>query len=268
MVPADGPDGIGGGIRIAGEAAGAGDLGELVAPDDGPRVGFAVPFGESAAGDIGVCARERGVLAVVGVDEHALAGIETLAVVAGQSRAAERFLHLFIAEQFRHGEGVDIDLVKALLHGGRVNLVGGIGEMAGIAGGAAEHGRKRNRADLALGVDGVGADEELLGFAVNEAVGGSAADALGVDRLAQGGVDGVEFVVGAAGLVRRVSDDPEFIGPRDDGAGAAFALRVPHREVRVDPAEGGRRRHGCGGGENGGEGEGKQAAHGNDRGVR
>ena len=202
VIPADGPDGIGSGIRITGEVAGAGDFGELVAANDGPVFRFSVPLGEGAAGDVGFGAGERGVFAVVGVDKHALAGVEALAVVAGQSGAAKRFLHLFVAEQFRHGEGVDIDLVKPLLHGGVVNLVSRIGEMAGIAGRTAEHLRKRNRADFTLGVDGVWTDEELVGFAVDEAVGGGTADALGVDRLAEGGVYGVEFVVGAAGLVR------------------------------------------------------------------
>jgi hypothetical protein len=92
-----------------------------------------------------------------------------------------------------------------------------------------------------LRIDGVGTDEELLRFGVDEAIRGRAADALGVDDLAERGVDGVEFIVGALGLMRRVGDDPEFAGPRDDGAGAALAAAVEHREVRVNAAEGSRR---------------------------
>ena len=74
--------------------------------------------------------------------------------------------------------------------------------MSGVTGGAAEHFFVGNYADFALGIDGVGADEKLLGFAVDEAVGGGATDTLGMDRLAEGGIDGVEFVVGASRLVR------------------------------------------------------------------
>ena len=35
----------------------------------------------------------------------------------------------------------------------------------------------------------------------------------------------------------RISDDPELVGPRDDGPGPAFPLRVEHREVGVDAGE-------------------------------
>ena len=161
-------------------------------------------------------------------------------MVTGEIRFAAVF-ELFVAEEFGDGERPDVDLVEAFLHGGVVNLVGGIGEMAGVAGGAAEHRGVGDRADLALGVDGVGADEKLLGLGVDETIRGGAADTLGVDRLPKSGVDRVEFVVGALGRVRGIGDDPEFVGPRNDGAGAALALGVKHREVRVDAAEGKRR---------------------------
>ena len=35
-----------------------------------------------------------------------------------------------------------------------------------------------------------------------------------------------------------VGDDPESVGPWDDGAGAAFVLVVEHGEVRVDAGDG------------------------------
>jgi len=98
MIPAYGPYRIGGGVGVALEAAGAGDLGELVAADDGPGVGAAVPSGEGAGGDVGPGLGFLPVLAVVGVDEQALPGVETLAVVAGEVGAPERLLELFVAE--------------------------------------------------------------------------------------------------------------------------------------------------------------------------
>ena len=219
-IPADGPERIGGGIFVAGEAAGAGNFGELVAADDGPRGVMAVPGREDAGGDVGVDLGFFAVFAVVGVNEDALAGVKAFAVVAGEvGLAAVR--ELFVAPEFGDGEGVNVHFVEAFFHRGGVNFVGGIGEVAGVAGGAAEHFFVGNRAHGAFRVDGVGADEELLRLGVDKAIRGRAADAFRVNRLAQSGVDGVEFVVGALGLMRRVGDDPEFVRPWNDGARAA-----------------------------------------------
>ena len=46
MIPADAPEAVVAG-RIAVDATGTGDIGELVAADDGPLVGLAVPLGQA-----------------------------------------------------------------------------------------------------------------------------------------------------------------------------------------------------------------------------
>lgn len=51
MVPADGPDWVGG-VLVARDAAGSGDFGELVTSDDLPIGAMSIPFSENAARDI------------------------------------------------------------------------------------------------------------------------------------------------------------------------------------------------------------------------
>lgn len=91
-------------------------------------------------------------------------------------------------------EGVDIDFVEAFLHGGVVNFVGGIGEVAGDAGEATGHVFGLDDADVAVFVDEVEADEELVGLGVDHAVGVGAADAFWADDLFEVGGDFVKFV--------------------------------------------------------------------------
>jgi hypothetical protein len=44
MVPADAPDGIGGGVRVTGDAAEPGDVGELIPADDAPIARLGIFF--------------------------------------------------------------------------------------------------------------------------------------------------------------------------------------------------------------------------------
>ena len=117
------------------------------------------------------------------------------------------------------------------------------------AGEPARHRRSRNDTDTAAGVDRVWTNEELLRFTVNQPVGVGAADALRADGLLQLRRDLIELVGGFLNEVRAVGDGPQPTGPRDDRAGAAFALVVEHRQRGIYAGDLPRRvrlRDGCG----------------------
>ena len=143
-------------------------------------------------------------------------------------------------------EALEIDAVEAFLHRGVVGAALGIGEVAGVSGEAAGHLRWGDGADVARGVDEVGADEELPGLAVDHAVGRGAPDAPGEDPLLEVAGDLVQFVRRTVRHVGRVGDDPEPLGPGDHGAGSALVLAVEDGEVRVDAADLDLRRRGVG----------------------
>ncbi len=237
MIPTDAPDRIGRRIGVAADSTRAGDLGELVAADDRPFIGYTVPLRERAARDIGLLARERGVFAVVRVDQDALAGIHPFPVIPGQVGPAKGLLHLLVAEELRHRERAHVDLIEPFLHRGVVKFVRRILQVPGVAGRATEHLLVRDHAHVALRVDRIGADEELLRFAVDEAIGRRAADAFRPDDLLQVGRDLVELVRRPARLVRRVGDHPEPVRPRHHRARAALLLLVEHGEMRIDAAD-------------------------------
>jgi hypothetical protein len=163
-IPADGPDRILGRIGVAGQAAGPGDFGELVAADERP-VALAVEGAERAARDRRVDERLGALFAVVRDDDLALAGVESLAVVAGQRRRDRRRadlgglaglgLVLDLLDEAFDRERADIHLVEAVLHGGEVDLVRGVGQVAGVAGVAAGHQLRRDDPYFAVGVDEV-----------------------------------------------------------------------------------------------------------------
>jgi hypothetical protein len=210
--------------RRAMDAARAGHLGELAAADQSPLV--AVPLGQ-CAGVFGTGPRgidlvlERlepvdasgGVFAVVSDDEAPLRGVRALGVPAGH-RAAE--------QQFRI-KRLHVHLVQQPFHVEVQHLLFRLGQMPRRGGVPAEHDVVRDRPDVALGIDGIGSDEQLVRLAVDHAVGRRAADALGADRHVQVRVDLVELVVAAAGHVRRVGDQPQPVRPRHDRPDAAFA---------------------------------------------
>ena len=73
-------------------------------------------------------------------------------------------------------------------------FVGWVGEVTCQSGVAAEHFTIWDSADFAIGIDGVRADEELLGLLVDHAVGWCAADGFGSNNLFELRGDLVEFV--------------------------------------------------------------------------
>ena len=255
VVPAQGPDRIGVRIGVAGDAAGAGDLGELVLADERP-VALALPDTQRAGGDVGP---HRGVFtarAVVGIDQKALAGVEAFAVVPrqfGVDALAGARLAVAVLDVLLKGEGADIDAVKALLHRGDVDLVGRIGHVARGAGQASGHRLGRQHTHVAVFVDEVGPDVELPALQMDHAVGRGAAHAFRADDLLQFGRDLVQLVAGAQRQMRAVGDDPQPAGPRDDRPRTAFALVVVHREMRIDA--GNLPRCGCGRSRNAADGE-------------
>jgi hypothetical protein len=107
------------------------------------------------------------------------------------------------------------------------------------------------RPDVALRVDEVGPDDELLRFLVDHPVGVRAADALRPHVEAHVRPDSVELVATTLGGVRWVGEKPEPACPGHDGTDAALAVAreracaVERRQMRIDPADlqrrGGRR---------------------------
>lgn len=177
-------------------------------------------------------------LSIVGVDDNLLGRVETFSMVAGEVGMTTG-LALFIGPEFGDGEGMDIDFVESLFHGGVVDFVFGIGEMAGVGGWSSEHLRVRNGANVSEVVDSVGADEELLGLLVDHAIGGSATDTFAADDEVKVRGDFVEFVGGTEGFVGSVGNNPQFTGPGDHGTGPAFSFLVVHGQVGIDAREGG-----------------------------
>ena len=242
-IPADGPDGILRRIGVAGQAAGAGDFGELVAADERP-VALAVERAEAAADGGRVGAGGAGVLTVVREDDQALSGVEAFAVVAGKRRRdrgradlgglPRLGLVLDLLDESLHGERADVDFVEAVFHRGEVDLVRGFRQVTGVAGVAAGHEFRRDDTHLALRADEVRSDDQLIGLLVDHAVRRGAADAFRPHDLLQVGRILVELVARAVGQVRAVGDDPEAVGPRHDGAGAAFAFVIEIGEFRID----------------------------------
>ena len=164
-------------------------------------------------------------------------------------------LILDLLDEAFHRERADVDLIQAVLHRSEVDLVRGVRQVTSVAGEAAGHEFRRDDAHFTLGADEVRPDDELVRLLMDHAVGGRAADAFQPHDLSQVRRDLVELVARAVGQVRAISDDPEAVGPRDDGAGAAFALVIEIGELGIDAGpflrrgRGGRRQ--CGQGKRG-----------------
>ena len=233
MIPTDRPQRITGGVAATHDSSWSGDIGELVAPHHGPLVSLAIPFSQHAAGHGGIGAGLIRMIAIVGVNVAPLSRIKALAVIAGEVCFSPTF-QLLVLPEFGHFQGVDINLINAFLHGCIEDLVGRICEAAGIAGRAAEHFSKRNRANLALRIDHIRPDEKLLRFRVDHAVRRGAADAFRTNDLLEIGSDFVELVGRALWHVRCVGDDPQPTRPGNDRPGSAFAFVVEVGKARID----------------------------------
>jgi hypothetical protein len=107
---------------------------------------------------------------------------------------------------------------------------------------SAKHLRRSDDTNVAIAIDDIRPDEELVRFPVNEPVGGRSPDALGTDDLFQFVCDLVQLVSGALRLVRCIGHNPQPVGPGNDGPGSAFRFLVEHREMRIDAADLSRRR--------------------------
>ena len=237
-VPTGGPDRVGGWVWVAVDSAGSGDFGELFFEDGIEGAGLAIPLCEDAGLGEGILFCGSASLSVVGVNNAILPGVEAFAVVAVKTGLWFAFLS-FVMEEGVDFEGLHVDFVEAFFHGGIVDFMSGIGEVAGVAGGAAKHLVVGNGADLSALVDGVGSDEELIGFAVDHAIGGRAADGFLANDQVEVPVDLVEFVRRALGGMGRIGDGPKAICEGDNRAGAALVLVVEEGKVRVDAGEGG-----------------------------
>ena len=173
-------------------------------------------------------------LTVVGVVEICLSGVSAFAVIARElafGRAVKRCDA--VIDPALERQRVHINFVEPLFHCGDVELVGGVVEVAGGGGESAGHRLRVENADIAVLVDEVGADVELLRLLVDHPVGRGAADRFGADDLVERWRDLVELVARALRLVRGIGDHPQPIRPRHNRAGATLAFVVLHRQVRV-----------------------------------
>ena len=90
-----------------------------------------------------------------------------------------------------------------------------------------EHKLKRTLGPWSLVSLGIGA---IIGAGLFSLTGIAAAENAGPAVV-------LSFVVAAFGAVGRVGDHPEFSGPGNEGAGAAFAVGVEHGQMRVAAAD-------------------------------
>ena len=190
--------------------------------DDPPLA--SIPFSEHA-GVLRRLRRQRGEIPL------RLLARDSLAVVADHHTPLGRVAPLAVparhrlGKQLLDGKRVDIDLVDRPLHVIKIDEVGRVGEMP--------HHRRHAahelvlhvaRTHVALRVDEVGADDELLRLLVDHPVGMRAADALRPHVEAHVWGNGVELVATARGGVRWVGEKPEPARPGHDGTDATLAV--------------------------------------------
>ena len=237
-VPSHRPERVRRRVFVPQDPAGTGHFGELVAPHQLP-VPFPEPLRESAGGDRGIDSDLGPLLAIVGIDQPPLRGIEAFAVITGQLglQAGFRRPSVAVTDQALRLQGVHIHLVEPFLHGRVVDLALRIGQMTGVTREPAEHPGWRNRADILVPVDQVGTDQQMVRFAVDHTVGRRAADAAFEDVLLQAGGDPIQLVRRSLRRVRRIGNRPQVPLPGDDRPGAAFASVIPHPQMRVDAGD-------------------------------
>ena len=76
-----------------------------------------------------------------------------------------------IANEAFYSERFQIDLVKPLFHRGVVDFVPRIGEVPGIRSKPPEHIRRLDHTNFFRGINEIGTDQQLIGFAVYHPIG-------------------------------------------------------------------------------------------------
>ena len=200
-----------------------------------------LPF-HSARTPLVVVGSFRRELAVIRVDEPPLPRVAALPVIAGKKIAVVPAvaLNIAVAEELGDLKRIDVYFVDAFLHGHRVYLVRGVKEVSGARGETAVEVRRAvvvdglHHANVALLVDCVRPDEELVRLLVDESVRGRAADRLGANDARHVGLYLVKLVGRAVRHVRRVRDRPQAPSPRHDRASTTFALAIEGVQFRID----------------------------------
>ena len=176
--------------------------------------------------------------AVIGHDDTILRGEGALEMGAG---GQFHFLHQ--VEQGARFEVVDIHLAEDTLHGLEVDAVGGIGQVA-HGGSDAVLVELGDVFPVAPAIDGIRADEALVRFAVDQAVGVRAVvhvDAFGLERL----VNPVEAKPVAGALhMAVVGDRPQRVRPGHEGADAGLGALGKRVGLEADIGLRGRERLG------------------------
>ena len=124
---------------------------------------------------------------VVGVDQNSLTGVEALAMIARKSGpdaiSLERLVAVSVLDKFEYFQVVDVDRIKAFLHGRNVDFVSGVFQVSGRAGVTAGHLGIGDCPDLSFFIDEIRPDAQLSRLLVDHAVGRCTSDALGSNDL-------------------------------------------------------------------------------------
>ena len=164
VVPSERPDRIGRRRGIAVDAAGAGNLGELVASHELPVL--PVPLDKGSGRDVELLLGKFSFLSVIGIDRYTLSRIESLTVIAGEQGtevAGETFLALLVAVlvELDTIKGMDIDVVETGFHRSVEYAILRIGQGSRQTCRTARELIVRKDPDILVGIDGVRTDEEL-----------------------------------------------------------------------------------------------------------
>ena len=174
------------------------------------------------------------IVRVVGDDEAAVRAVRALHVQhrvprLPRPRGIEFFQQI---RDLRRLQSVDVRLEQLALHAQHVDEVGRVREMAS-RGRNPDVDQVGEGADVAVHVDHMGADDQLVRLRVNHAVGVGADDTGGVfgelevivDKEQAGAAAGARFV-------GHVGDEPQPVGPRHQRADAG--LRALRQMLRLD----------------------------------
>ena len=200
MVPAVDPDWIRFRMLIAINSTRTGHLSKLVSSDNFPIL--PIPFGQYSRLDIKFFQGFGRGLTIVAVNCHALTGVESLAMCTGKESPLEipfrvvRFFldHIDIFIQDSWFKCFYIYFIKTLLHGSKVNFIGRICEVPGIAGMTSRHFLVRDNTYISVGINRVGSDEKLITLLMDHPVCRSSSYTFGPDSFLEIRSYLVEFI--------------------------------------------------------------------------